>query len=136
MAEAARRYRYELRVRVDEISAAHFLPGYPGPCRNPHGHNWSFEVWIGADQLVDDMVVDFAEVKAFFKRLDHTLLNDHPELVAGGRAPTTERLAEYLAGALQAHLDRRPNRPRVLALAVYETSRNAVIYRPDPEAAP
>jgi 6-pyruvoyltetrahydropterin/6-carboxytetrahydropterin synthase len=127
---ADRGYRFVASVRVDEIAAAHFLPGYPGDCARVHGHNWSFEAEIGADVLHEDMVVDFVAVKAVFKALDHSLLNDDPELGCGGRRPTTERLAEVLAGRVQAALDGLPNRPRLLALTVIETSRNRITYRP------
>jgi 6-pyruvoyltetrahydropterin/6-carboxytetrahydropterin synthase len=123
-------HRFVVRVRVDEVAAAHFLPGYPGDCAVTHGHNWSFEATIGADALHEDMVVDFRAVKAVFKRLDHTLLNENPSLCSGGRRPTAERLAEWLAGEVQRVLDRLPNRPRLLALTVVETSRNSVTYHP------
>jgi 6-pyruvoyltetrahydropterin/6-carboxytetrahydropterin synthase len=124
------RPRFVVRVRVDEIAAAHRLPGHPGDCARVHGHNWSFEARVGADELHEDMVVDFIELKGFFKALDHTLLNDLPGLAQGGRRPTAERLAEWLAGRIQAHLDARPNRPHLLSLTVEETSRNHVTYTP------
>lgn len=125
-------HRFVVEVRVDEIAAAHRLPGYAGDCARLHGHNWSFEATIGADELHADMVVDFVAVKACFKALDHTLLNDLPELVADGRRPTAERLAEWLAERIQELLDRQPNRPRLLSLSVAETSRNRVTLTPQP----
>lgn len=125
-----RPYRFEVTVRVDDIAAGHFLPGYPGDCCRPHGHNWAFVAQIGADELHEDMVVDFRAVKEFFKKYDHTMFNDVPALVEGGRRPTTERIAEHVAQELQAYLDTLPNRPRLLALTVIETARNQVTYRP------
>lgn len=123
--------RYEVRVGVEDISAAHFLPGYPGPCANLHGHNWSVEVRVGAERLDQgDMVVDFALLKAVVKKVDHTCLNDDPEIVDGGHRATAERLAEVLATRLQRVLDPLPNRPRVLSLAVRETGRNEVVFNP------
>jgi len=122
--------RYEARVRVDEISAGHHLPGYPGACARPHGHNWSFRATVGAEALHEDMVVDFAALKAVFKALDHTSLNDDAEIVAGGHRPTAERLATVLAGRIQRLLETLPNRPRLLALTVRETARNEVTLTP------
>jgi 6-pyruvoyltetrahydropterin/6-carboxytetrahydropterin synthase len=122
--------RYVIRVTVDEVAAAHHLPGYPGECARPHGHNWTFVATIGADRLDGDMVVDFAEVKSVFRALEHTTLNDDLEVVADGHRPTTERLAEVLAARLQRLLDRKPNRPRLLALTVRETGRNEVTFTP------
>ncbi len=129
-------FRFVAEVRVDDIAAGHFLPGYAGACARPHGHNWSFRASVGADALHEDMVADFIALKAVFKELDHAMLNDIPELTRGGRRPTTERLAEWLAGRLQAELDRQPNRPRLISLTVRETSRNRVTYTPAPTAAP
>jgi 6-pyruvoyltetrahydropterin/6-carboxytetrahydropterin synthase len=122
--------RYVARVTVDEVSAAHHLPGYPGDCARPHGHNWAFSAAVGADALDGDMVVDFRVVKEVFKALDHTDLNQDDEIVAGGHRPTTERLAEVLAARLQRRLDGLPNRPRLLALTVRETARNEVTFTP------
>ena|SRR5579875_1304597 len=127
-----RPFRFVVRVRVDEIAAAHFLPGYGGDCARVHGHNWGFEAEIGADSLERDMVVDFVEIKAIFKALDHRLLNDIPDLVTEGRSPTCERLAEWLAGKIQSLLDTRSNRPRLLSLTVDETSRNRLVFTPEP----
>jgi 6-pyruvoyltetrahydropterin/6-carboxytetrahydropterin synthase len=122
--------RWVARVRVDGIAAAHHLPGYPGDCARPHGHNWCLEAEVGAETLHADMVVDFALVKGVFKALDHTDLNDDPELTADGRRPTTERLCEVLAARLQAVLADLPNRPRVLSVTVRETDRNKVTFTP------
>jgi 6-pyruvoyltetrahydropterin/6-carboxytetrahydropterin synthase len=122
--------RWISRVRVDGIAAAHHLPGYPGNCARPHGHNWCLEAEIGADALHEDMVVDFALVKDVFKALDHTDLNADPEICAAGHRPTSERLAEVVAARVQARLDALPNHPRLLALTVRETDRNEVTLRP------
>lgn len=122
--------RWVVHVRVDGIAAAHHLPGYPGDCARPHGHNWAFEAEVGADALEQDMVADFIVVKGIFKALDHTDLNADAEICRDGHRPTAERLAEVLAGRLQARLDALPNRPRLLALTVRETERNAVTLRP------
>lgn len=125
-----RPYRYEVCVRVDEIAAGHYLPDYPGACSIPHGHNWSFEAVIGADDLHEDMVVDFTLVKQVFKQFDHTMLNDHAGLMAFTRRPTTERLAEFVATEIQSLLSNLPNRPQLVEVTVVETSRNKVTFRP------
>ena len=122
--------RFVVRVRVDDIAAAHHLPGYDGPCARPHGHNWSLEAVIGSEGLHDEMVVDFATVKGVLRAIDHTDLNDDPDLAAGGHRPTAERLAVVLAQRVQARIDTQPNRPRLLELTVRETARNTVVYTP------
>ncbi len=122
--------RYVARIQVGEIAAAHHLPGYPGPCAEPHGHNYGFEVTVGADALHQDMIVDFSLIKGVCRRLDHTSLNDDPDLAAPPHRPTTERLAEVVAGRIQRALDALPNRPRLLALAVSETRHHEVVFTP------
>ncbi len=119
-----------IRVRVDDIAAAHHLPGYAGNCARPHGHNWSFEATVGAEHLHEDMVVDFRLLKDIFKQLDHTDLNDDPQLVAGGRRPTAEHLAEVIAARLQHALADLPNHPHLLQVVVRETAHNEVVYTP------
>ena len=39
---------YELTVK-SHFDAAHALRGYPGECRNLHGHTWDVEVTVGGD---------------------------------------------------------------------------------------
>jgi len=121
---------FTLRVTVEDIPAAHHLPGYPGDCARPHGHNWSFVAVIGAEELHEDMVADFRLIKSVFRALDHTDLNAIPALAPPRSRPTAERLAVYLAEELQRRLDALPNRPRVLQLTVRETPANEVVYRP------
>ncbi len=122
--------RYEVSVRVDDIAAAHHLEGYPGECRRLHGHNWSVEAAVGADELHGDMVADFRALKDVVRALDHTLLDEDSEICADGHRPTTERVAVVLAARLQRMLDALPNRPRLLRIAVRETSRNTVVFTP------
>ncbi len=122
---------FTVRVSVDDIAAAHFLAGYPGPCAVLHGHNWSITARIQADRLHKDMVVDFRGVKEIFKAIDHQNLNEIAALTADGHRPTAERLAEYLAACVVEHLSTLPNTPRLLALTVRETSRNEVTFEPE-----
>jgi 6-pyruvoyltetrahydropterin/6-carboxytetrahydropterin synthase len=122
--------RYEVSVRVDDVAAAHHLEGYPGDCRRLHGHNWSFAASVGADALHGDMVVDFRVLKDVFRALDHTFLDEDPEICADGHRPTTERVATVVAARIQRVLDALPNRPRLLRIAVRETSRNTVVFTP------
>lgn len=124
------RHRFEAHIRVDEIAAGHFLPDYPGDCSVPHGHNWTFEAVVGANELHEDMVIDFTLVKQVFKQFNHTMLNDHAGLMALTSRPTTERLAEYVAREIEAVLATLPNTPRLVEITVIETSRNKVVYRP------
>jgi 6-pyruvoyltetrahydropterin/6-carboxytetrahydropterin synthase len=109
---------YAIRVS-GTISAAHRLPGYPGPCAAMHGHNFSVTAELGARQLENGMVADFTQVlsamDAILGRLDHTCLNDHPEL----DPPTAEVLARFVFTRLAEAL--AGERVRVLKVTVEES---------------
>jgi 6-pyruvoyltetrahydropterin/6-carboxytetrahydropterin synthase len=121
---------FTVRVSVDEVSAAHALVGYPGECARLHGHNWSFAAVIAAEQLHQDMVVDFRLIKNVFRSLDHSNLNDIPDFQNNGIRPTAERLAVYVAEQIERVLAPLPNAPHLVSVTVGETSRNQVTYEP------
>lgn len=110
--------QYSIRC-TKEISAAHRLPGYPGPCAAMHGHNFRVTAELGADRLVDGMVADFVRVDAAMEAvlglLDHTCLNDRPEL----SPPTAEVLAAWIFARLTETL--ADDRVRVLRVSVEES---------------
>lgn len=112
------------------FSAAHRLPGHPGPCAAMHGHNFEVTAELRATRLVAGMVADFADVRAAldeaFAGLDHACLNDHPEL----DPPTAEVLAAWIFGRLQARLG--DDRVRVAAVTVVESKGLSATYRDDP----
>jgi 6-pyruvoyltetrahydropterin/6-carboxytetrahydropterin synthase len=62
------------------FSAAHHLPGYPGDCARPHGHNYELEVFARSKKLDPvGMAVDFRLLKGAVRELiapwDHRDLN-------------------------------------------------------------
>lgn len=78
-----------------KIAAAHFLPGYDGPCSRMHGHTWLIEVWLeGEVDLETGMVVDFKRVKNRIDAFDHCVLNE--QLPEDYLPPTAENLAMFL----------------------------------------
>ncbi|MHA1732991.1 MAG: 6-pyruvoyl trahydropterin synthase family protein [Promethearchaeota archaeon] len=75
------------------ISAAHFLPGYKGKCREVHGHNYFVRVSI-TSRTIDEgtgMLIDYNTIKAIVDKYDHGSLNDFIE------NPTAEKFARRLA---------------------------------------
>jgi len=80
------------RVSFD---AAHFLPGYDGPCKNVHGHHWVVELGIEGLVKPDGMVIDFTHLSSFLKNnvhgvFDHGLIND---IIPN---PTAENIAMFI----------------------------------------
>jgi 6-pyruvoyltetrahydropterin/6-carboxytetrahydropterin synthase len=82
------------------FDAAHFLPGYNGPCSRLHGHRWEVEIEVFG--MVDNetgMIMDFKEIKENLKKIlpDHLFLNEHwPDII-----PTAENIARKLFSDLQ-----------------------------------
>lgn len=86
-------FRYEVSKRM-EIAGSHQLRlPYSSKCENLHGHNWIITVYVGANELTDDMVIDFTHIKKqIHDYLDHGNLND---LVSFN--PTAENIAKWIA---------------------------------------
>ena len=122
-------YRYTVYKQQD-FSAAHYLPAYHGECERLHGHNYVVRLYAGADELDGEgLVVDFAKLKSVLKeildRFDHRLLN---EVAPFDRlAPSSERLAEYIAEEAARALD--DGRLRITECRVYETARNCASFK-------
>lgn len=67
-------------VKRISFDAAHYLPDYPGKCKNMHGHHWVVELGVKGPVGKDGIVVDFAKLKDFLHGIeaafDHSLVND------------------------------------------------------------
>jgi len=85
---------YRLRKRV-EIDSSHYLPAHPGKCRRLHGHRWVFEVEVTAEDVDETtgMVVDFGDLAAPIKALDHRVINELDPFTR--IPPTAENLAKW-----------------------------------------
>lgn len=86
------------------FAAAHFLPGYAGPCSRLHGHNYRVRVYLRGTSLDDNgLLCDFGTVKTALNevlgRYDHFTLNDLPDFKQ--TAPSTENVAFRIAEAMQ-----------------------------------
>ncbi len=66
-----------MKIRTQEsFPAAHFVQtaAEDSPCRRLHGHTWKVIVEIEGPTQPDGMVVDFRDIKALIKQLDHKTL--------------------------------------------------------------
>jgi len=99
-------YRGAVRATYD---AALFIPGDEGPAGRTHGHRYTVEAVLEAEELNEHgFVADFDQVQprlaAIAAELDHRLLNDLEPFRAG--APSAERQAEYFYRRLSAEIER------------------------------
>jgi 6-pyruvoyltetrahydropterin/6-carboxytetrahydropterin synthase len=97
-------------TREAKFDAAHSIPGYPGKCRETHGHTWLLAISVTGPVMDLEpwraergMVVDMGAIKDWLAlltaELDHSLLNN---VVT---CPTTERVLLYIAARAQAELN-------------------------------
>ncbi len=89
---------FEVSVKGD-IASSHILHGYPGKCKDLHGHTWKVEVTIAGEKLDPiGLLVDFRKVKKdlheLLETLDHKHLNDLPAFKDVN--PSTENLAKHI----------------------------------------
>lgn len=119
---------YELTI-TDHFDAAHALHGYPGECRDLHGHTWDVEVCVRGDRLDDvGIVYDFKRLKAdlasVLEPFDHAYLNDVPPF--DSLNPTAENLARVIYEELSARVGPEV---AVVEVAVWESPIAKIVYR-------
>lgn len=119
---------YLLRVR-EGFEAAHHLTSYKGRPEPVHGHSWTVEAALAADELDDEgMAFDFVEVRDALRRLaarfDHRHVNEVPPFDAV--SPTTERLARWFHDELAAALPEAG----LVEVTVWEGPACSATYRP------
>jgi 6-pyruvoyltetrahydropterin/6-carboxytetrahydropterin synthase len=119
---------FELTVR-GHFDAAHALHGYPGECRELHGHTWDVEVTVAGEHLDDvGIVYDFKRLKDdlsdVLEPFDHGYLNDVPPF--DRENPTAENLARVVFERLS---ERVGTEVRVVEVAVWESPIAKIVYR-------
>jgi 6-pyruvoyltetrahydropterin/6-carboxytetrahydropterin synthase len=122
-------------VVESQISAAHAIRNYPGPCCHLHGHNYRVKVRLTGEELDQlGMLIDYADVKRVLAQVldhyDHTNLNDLPDFADVN--PTSEELARIIYHQLREALLTTEELRRRITLAevvVFESERQGVGYR-------
>ncbi len=119
---------YTLTVK-DHFDAAHYLPGYDGPCRYLHGHTWDVEAVVSGSKLDEvGMLYDFKALKgdlhALLDAFDHHCINDVVPFDAIN--PTAEHLSRVIFHELAATL---PDGIHLDEVAVWESPIAKVTYR-------
>ena len=128
-------------TKIFHFEMAHAICGYPGSCKNIHGHSYELEVTVTGDKenqnyiTAPGFILDFKELKqlvtsSIIKTFDHKLilsgsyLNQNPviksqeNLVALEAEPTAENLLIYMAKILCNVL---PEEVKLVRLRLYET---------------
>ena len=111
------------------FEAAHYLPGYDGPCKNMHGHTWRARLHFEGQKLNEQgMLIDFRVVKSTIRTaFDHRILNDVLPVT-----PTAEHVAQYiLEHFCSMFLDRVPFSCQCYKVELWETPNNKVTVEVD-----
>lgn len=120
---------YELTIK-GHFDAAHNLNGYPGECRDLHGHTWDVEVTVAGEKLDGiGIVYDFKTLKSDLAQVlddyDHVHLNTVPPFDEIN--PTAENLARVICERLTTIVDECV---RVVEVSVWESPIAKLTYRP------
>ena len=120
---------YDLMIK-GHFDAAHALHGYPGECRELHGHTWDVEVVVRGGALDDvGIVYDFKTLKedlsVVLGPLDHAYLNDVPPFDV--QNPTAENLARHIYESLAQQVGPEV---AVVEVSVWESPVARITYRP------
>lgn len=120
---------YDLTVK-GHFDAAHHLTGYPGECKDLHGHTWDIEVTVSGEKLDEvGILYDFKRLKedlgTVLDEYDHVYLN---EVAPFDRVnPTAENLARIICERLAATV---PDHVRVTEVVVWESPVARLAFRP------
>ena len=111
---------YDVTVKTG-FSAAHQLRLYDGKYENLHGHNWTAQVTVEADELNPIGVgIDFVELKEMVERilsrLDHHNINEIPPF--DKENPSAENIARWLFLELKTQIDTKST--RIKRVEIYE----------------
>jgi len=111
---------YEVTVKTG-FAAAHQLRLYDGKYENLHGHNWTAQVTVGADELDPIGVgIDFVKLKAMVEKnlseLDYHNINEVPPF--DEQNPSAENIARWLFLKLKVEVN--TNLTRVKRVEIFE----------------
>ena len=111
---------YEVTVKTG-FAAAHQLRLYDGKYENLHGHNWTAQVTVEADELDPICVgIDFVKLKAMVEKnlseLDYHNINEVPPF--DEQNPSAENIARWLFLKLKVEVN--TNLTRVKRVEIFE----------------
>jgi queuosine biosynthesis protein QueD len=118
---------YTLTIK-EHFDAAHALIGYPGQCRDLHGHTWDVEVSVRGEQLDDvGIVYDFQALKGHLTEVldqyDHSYLNEVAPFDTMNA--TAENLARVIYDQMESLL---PEGLALVEVAVWESPVARLVY--------
>jgi 6-pyruvoyltetrahydropterin/6-carboxytetrahydropterin synthase len=113
---------YDVTVKTG-FAAAHQLRLYDGKYENLHGHNWTAQVTVEADELDPIGVgIDFVELKAMVEKnlseLDYHNINEVPPF--DEQNPSAENIARWLFLKLKVEVNSNSTRVKRVEICEME----------------
>ena len=113
---------YDVTVKTG-FAAAHQLRLYDGKYENLHGHNWTAQVTVEADELDPIGVgIDFVELKAMVEKnlseLDYHNINEVPPF--DEQNPSAENIAHWLFLKLKVEVNSNSTRVKRVEICEME----------------
>lgn len=141
---------YTITKQLKGYPFAHRQPSHDGHCALVHGHNWDFEITLGATELDENgFIYDFGKLewlKTWLEQMfDHTLVlnEDDPQLgylqlhlerpgladIKTIPSCSCEGIAEYVFKHLTKEFEEKTNgRVSVVRVTVFEDYKNSATY--------
>ena len=128
-------------TKIFNFEMAHAIHGYPGACKNIHGHSYELHVTVSSATAYKDyipapgFVIDFKEIKKLVRinvieHFDHKVIlsrdfllknpsfSSQENLVTWEAEPTAENILLYIKQVLNEKL---PDELKLVQLKLYET---------------
>lgn len=128
-------------TKIFHFEMAHAIHGYPGVCKNIHGHSYELHVTVSSVNGYKDyipapgFVIDFKDIKkiviaAVIEKFDHKVIlsrdflfenpsfSSQENLVTWEAEPTAENLLIYMKQIL---CEKLPDKLKLVQLKLYET---------------
>lgn len=106
------------------FDSAHCIVGHKGKCANVHGHTWRVKFKINMKVPVEEISIDFGDLKEVVDSLDHKFLNE----VLKGKNPTAELLAKYLTEKV---IELDSGNIRDIETTLWESKHSSITYTKD-----
>lgn len=119
-----------------KFEAAHYLPGYDGPCNNLHGHSYKLAVSIaGPVDEKSGMVLDFTKLKqiveeCIISKLDHSCLNISHVPGFPEDNPTAENMVAWMGELLSVRIEYEYGL-RLVFVKLWETETSSAMWMPE-----
>lgn len=114
---------FTLKLKHHFDAAHHLKNPYSKECQGNHGHSFRVKVEIRVPELINNMVVDFKQLKTIINLLDHKDLNKVLDF-----DPTAENITQYLYSEIDALLRHIGYKHPSTIITLWESDNASIMY--------